>query len=255
MATENPEQRQAAVNEETHAMLMAVTAALSEAEQRTLLDEAYKRYPRLHGALVADILEYTDNWDEFLNITEPFFELFRDQFPGDLNIRIAAHALILLGRPLTPPRIMALLQKAGVTAVPRYPDVVAGIVTEDGEDANTLLISARAEQGMRAAGVDEGVITDYRLSVRHATVIGYARNTGDIAAWVTLADCHTPMPRKPYEPLHDLAVVVLAAHDGNYRSRTSPELAQALANLREHADLHDLASTETSLRLMLGKGK
>jgi hypothetical protein len=244
--------------DERYAELTAVVHALTEAERILLLGNARRRYQGMDGAAVDDVLDYTDNYDEFLNQTEPFFERFADQLPDGVTLRFAAHALILLGRKLTPGRVIALLQRAGVTEVPRYPDVEVGLLAHDDPDdvrgdANHLLLMARAEQGLRAQGVPESEITEFRNSVRETGVPGFSRNAADIACWVTFTDRYTPMPRKVYDPVDDLAVVTVAVLDASYRARTSPELAQALANLRSHLDLSTVEALQVSLRAFFGR--
>jgi len=249
-------------SENEHAAIMAVTGVLSEAQQRAIMDEAYRRWPRMCGALVADILEYTSSYDQFLDQTEPFYELWGEQIPDCLSSapRIAMHALILLGHPLNIGRVVALLQKAGVTEAPRYPDAEVGILPEGGVEADALRIFQRAEQAMRADQVDEDVITVYRQSVRRVSRPGYARNIGDIAAWVTLVDgAAEPVP-EPYSPLHDLGVVLAAFQELTGRSNppahiraVSPVLS-ALARLREHLDLSTAETAEAGLRALIEKG-
>jgi hypothetical protein len=238
--------------EEQHAALMAVTFALNSVDQAYIRQTVAARWPLMNGAGVADILEHTTSYDMFLAETEPFYEKFASQLPDKCPATIfVLHALILLGRELSPAKVLAFLQRAGACDAPRYPHVEAGILNEDGSLSNSLLIMARAEHALRAGGVDEGTLTVFRLSVRRAGVPGYARNIGDIARWVTLVDKYTPLTGPKYDPIPDLAVVLLAAYDANYRSRTSPEHAHALTNLREHIGASSAAEAEEHLRMLI----
>lgn len=104
-----------------HAELTAVAHALTAGEREQFLAKT-SRWPGMDGAEVADILDLTTDHDEFLDQTEPFFEMHGDELPDGLNYAplFAAHALIILGRPLTVRAVHALLVKAGCMDAPDY---------------------------------------------------------------------------------------------------------------------------------------
>lgn len=245
-----------------HATLMAVAYSLTGDEQMALLHDVGNRWPHLHGATVADVLDYTTDYDQFLDKTEPFLTRFAGQIPayeGDYAALYAMHVILLLGLELTPARLAYFLQRAGVCEAPRYPDVVAGILMEgsyrDGAPCvNHLTILARAEQALRAHGVDEYEITQFRAAVRVTPLPGYSRNVADIAAWVTLADRYVPLAGVRYDPAHDLAVVLLASAEATYRARTSPELHQALVNLQAHVGTSSVEEAEAHIRDFFKRG-
>jgi hypothetical protein len=245
--------------EEEHGQLMAVAHSLTDAERTAFLGKVTRTYPQLNGADVADVLELTADYDMFLDRTESFFERFEAQMPDGVHYapRFAAHVIILLGRELTPGRVWSFLQRAGVVGPPRYPEVEVGLwvsIARRGGDGNHLLVKARAEQGMRVAGVPEHEITEFRSSLRATGIPGYGQNMADIAKWVTLVDCFTEMPRKFYDPTDDLAVVLAAdaASTGNVR-QPSGEYAQALANLRSHLDMRAPETIKSSLLTAYGR--
>lgn len=115
-------------SEARHRALMAVAAAVRESGGKDkLLAEAFDRWPRLRGATIADVLDMTDNYDMFLDITEPFGETHDAELPPVPAVRFALHALIILGGELTVTRLLQLLSKAGYG--PRqagYDDAMAG---------------------------------------------------------------------------------------------------------------------------------
>lgn len=246
-----PEQMQ---REERHAALMAVACALTGEEQAQFTSYVSARWPRLRGAQVADVLDMAVDYDMFLDRTEPFYEKFHDQLPdAGYAISFAVRALAILDRPLTPGSVISLLQRAGVTAPPRYPDVRVGLWADARTpftDANHLMLLAKAEQGMRAGGVTEGELTEFRASVRATDVPGFSRNVADIAAWVTLTEEHTALPGKAYDPAHDLAVAVLHA---DFYESDGGEVAASLANLRAHMDLSSVEAVEAQLEDLFGK--
>lgn len=247
-------------HEERHAALMAIQGALTEYERVLFMGTAIRRWPGFEseGTSPADVLDYTTNYDEFLDETEPFLERYGAQLPQDVRLSAAMHAIVLLRLKLTPGRLIALLQRAGLAEAPRYPEVEVGLLAYAREepadasvtDANSIMVRARAEQGLRAHGVPESEITEFRNSVRETGVPGWQFNVGDIAAWVTLVDRYTPMPRKVYDPVHDLAVVLawtsMHGVDGG-----APRLA--VTNLRSHLDTRTAETTEASLRAFFGR--
>lgn len=246
---------------ERDAALMAVAHALTDAQSVECMHR-FKDVTGLSpaGMTVADVLDCTTDHDMFLDQTEPFLERFARQMPQDVPLSAALHAVILLGKTLTPGRVIALLQRAGMTEVPRYPEVEVGLRVRESDlggvaqvsDANHLVLKARAEQGMRAAGVPEAGITEFRASVRETGIPGFSRSAADIAAWVTLVDRTTAMSRKVYDPVHDLAVVLawadfLGGPDGG-------EVRLSLDNLRSHLDMRDVETIKSSLFPFHGKG-
>jgi hypothetical protein len=243
---------------ERHAALMAVAHSLNGDEQMTLLRDVGNRWPHLHGATVADVLDYTTDYDEFLGQTELFFERFADQLP-DTGLRgyatiTAVHAIILLGLELTPARVACFLQRAGVIEAPRYPEVEVGLWVDavphaPGRDANHLLLMARAEQGLRAYGVPEDEITEFRTTVRRHDIPGFSRNVADIAAWVTLVDRYTELPCRVYDPTDDIAVILswLTMHG------VDAPVRPAMSNLRSHFDMRAPETIKASLLSFFGR--
>jgi len=234
---------------------MAVAHSLTEAEREQFLAKT-SRWRGMDGAEVADVLDMTTDHDMFLDKTEPFYERFSDQIPsceGDA-VAYAMHAIVILGLELTPARLASFLQRAGTCEAPRYPEVEAGILMSgsyrDGAPCvNHLMVMARAEQGLRAAGVDEYEITQFRAAVRETGLPGYSRNVADIAAWVTLVDRYTPLPRKVYDPLDDIATVLAWLKQHGVDAPVRP----ALANLRSHLDMRTAETIKSSLAGFLGR--
>lgn len=249
-----PEQ---ARREERHAELAAVAHSLTETERLLFLGKVARSYHRLAGADVADVLDLTTGHDMFLDRTELFFEQSGSQLPEGVSYAplLAAHLIILMGWGLTPARVWAVLQRAGVVAVPRYPEVEVGLqafestdgVSSSVADGNTVLLRARAEQGMRAAGIPETVITEFRETVRRVSVPGQQWHVGDIAAWVTFVDRYTEMPRKVYDPTGDIAAVLYGA--------CGTELSDVpeMHNLRSHFDMRSEETTRASLAAAYGR--
>jgi hypothetical protein len=250
-------------HEERHAALMAVAHALTADERASLLGNAVRRYPGLDGAEVADVLDLTTDHDKFLDVTEPFLERYSDQLPQDVRLNAAMHAIVLLGLKLTPGRLVSLLQRAGLAEAPRYPEVEVGLRAYEREepadasvtDANSVMLRARAEQGLRAAGVPESEITEFRDSVRETGIPGEQFNVGDIAAWVTFADRYTPTPRKVYDPIDDITAVlawVVVPQQANERTLVERS-EQGIKNLRSHLDMRAPETIEASLRAFFGR--
>lgn len=86
--------------EEHHAALMAVSRALTGEEAAAVCEEASRRWPRMQGAEVADILDMTEAFPDW------------DQLPDFRGNTMAMHALILLGRKLTLDKVLALVRRA-----------------------------------------------------------------------------------------------------------------------------------------------
>jgi hypothetical protein len=239
-------------HEERNAALAAVAHALTAEERALFLGNAVRLFPHMEGADVADVLDCTTDHDEFLHMTEPFLERFAGQLPQDVRLSAAMHAVLLLGQELTPGRVTALLQRAGLADAPRYPDVKVGVRSLQGKDVGHLMVMGSAEQQMRAAGVPEAEITEFRTSVRETGVSGFSRNIADIAKWVTLVDGYIPPPRAWYDPTHDLAVVLAtAAKLAGWAAE--PEAAAALGNLKAHLDTRAAETIEADLRGFYGK--
>jgi hypothetical protein len=244
-----PDQMQ---REERHASLMAVAHSLTAGDRAVFLSRSVRRYPSMDGADVADVLDHTTDYDEFLDRTEPFFARFEAQVPDVPAVIVAAHLIILMGWELTPARVWSVLQRAGVVEVPRYPEVKVGLhahlaVVRTPVDANHLLLKARAEQGMRAAGVPEHEITEFREGIRATEIPGFGQNVADIARWVTLVDRYTPMPRKVYDPTDDIAALLYAARGTELNDL--PEMA----NLRSHLDMRAPQTIKAGLNSFFGK--
>jgi hypothetical protein len=244
-------------SEERHAALMAIQGALTAEERAQFMDSAIRRWPGFEAECCtpADVLDYTTAYDEFLAETEPFLERFAGQLPQDVRLGAAMHAVILLRRELTPARLISLLQRAGMTEAPRYPEVEAGLWAYEAchdrqVDANHLLLKARAEQGLRAAGIPESEITEFRESVRKTGTPGFSRNAADIAVWVTLVDRYTPMPRKVYDPADDIALVLAWVVD---EAPLPGEAEIALRNLRSHLDMRAAGTIKSSLLSFFGR--
>lgn len=247
-----PEQMQ---HEERHAALMAVAHSLTAAERVAFLGRVVRRYRAIDGADVADVLDLTTEHDEFLDQTEPFYEKFGEQLPEVPAVIFAIHFIILMGWELTPGRVWSVLQRAGAVDPPRFPEVEAGLIIAIGGlrahagDGNHLLVKARAEQGMRAAGISEDVITEFRESVRPTGLPGYGQNMADIARWVTLVDRYTEMPRKVYDPTDDIAVILAWLQMHGVDAPVRP----AITNLRSHLDMRSAETIKSSLLTAYGR--
>jgi hypothetical protein len=240
---------------ERDAALTAVAHALTAEEREQFLAYVRAHWPRLVGADVADVLEHTTDYDRFLDQTEPFFEKCGDHLPDTPGLIFAAHVLIILGRHLTPGSVLALLQQAGVVDAPLYPDVRVSLRLEDGADANALLVVGRAEQALRAHAVGERLITQFRGSVRWTGQPGMAYALADVARWVTLADTWEEPVVAPYDPVRDLAVLVVEASKLS-GAMLGPTGYDALNNLRHSIGLDSADEAEAHLRALLrGPGR
>jgi hypothetical protein len=243
--------------EERNSQLTAVAHALTEAERAMFLGKVARKYPRLDGAHVDDVLDITTDHDMFLDKTEPFYERFGAQLPETGAVTFALHVIILMGWTLTPGRVWSILQRAGVVEAPRYPEVEAGLWVHERDlgggpcraDANGLLLTARAEQGMRAAGIPESEITEFRRLVRHTEDVRFSHNVADIAAWVTLVDRFTAMPRKVYDPTDDIAVVLAWLKMHGVDAPVRP----AMDNLHSHLDMRSAETIKSSLSPFYGR--
>jgi hypothetical protein len=233
------------------AALAAVAAALTPGERAEVLRaaEGWDLVPSTEGVDIADLLDYTTDHDMFLDRTEPFFARHMpDLLDGRYGTIYAMHALILLGQPLTIGAVLALLQRAGFIK-PKYPQARASVVLEDGAEANSLLVCARAEASLRASGVAEVLITRFR-----------AERKWPLSPWsmlarsITLVTEFERIDSAPYDPVHDLAVVLTGdvGATGNVR-QPSTAYAQALANLRAHVGVSCAEEAEAHLRGLLSR--
>jgi hypothetical protein len=105
-----------------HQALMAVAGALTDNERAAILARS-STWPGMNGAGVADVLDMTVSYDEFLSQTEPFYESLPPDFPGGPGTIFALHALILLRQPLTVEAVLELLVRAGLVKaeiIPAY---------------------------------------------------------------------------------------------------------------------------------------
>jgi len=105
--------------------LVLLQEALDDEETRQFLAEVARRWPRMAGAHVADVLEHTTDYDLFLDATEPFFdeheaELF--SLPDALPVTAVLHLLIIMGRELTMANLLSVLGTAGL--LPAAPSVL-----------------------------------------------------------------------------------------------------------------------------------
>lgn len=235
------------MDEAQHAALMAVAHTLTGGEAAWLMAETGQRWPRLNGAQPADILDHTTDYDMFLDTTEPFFEKYGARFPDIPGMRTAAHLLILMERDLTPGTLMALLQKAGVAEASGR-DARASLRLPDGALANSILVVSRAEQSLRAAGVDEADITRFRAEMREHDWDGTAYALIKAAEWVTLVDGYEEPARAPYDPTWDLAVLAVGV---SRMDALPPNAVVALANLRRSIGLDSPEQAEAHLRELL----
>jgi hypothetical protein len=114
-----PEQTAREQGERQHQALMAVTRALTPDELASILARS-STWPGMNGAGVADVLDMTVDYDEFLSETEPFYEEHHRELGDNYGIVYAVHALILLRRPLTVEAALELLTRAGLRAPVPY---------------------------------------------------------------------------------------------------------------------------------------
>jgi hypothetical protein len=157
--------------DERHDALMAVARALTQDEQALILAKS-RKWPGMAGAEVADVLDHTVDYDEFLDRTEPFYETLPTDFPGGPGVIYALHSLILLGVPLTTASVRALLARAGLAGPPPSRPGV----TEDG--------------AFRLGNADE-------REARHAASAAVARALGDgQCVWITHEAVDFGFPRQ-----------------------------------------------------------
>jgi hypothetical protein len=232
-------------------VLEAVAGVLTDEQREKFMDTAIRRWGQFEHEEVtpADVLDYTTDYDEFLEQTEPFFSEHGDELPYGRAHTAVMHALILTGRKLTVDAVIALEQKAGQLPAPQYPDLTVGLRLPTGNPANTLLVFARAQWAMREAGVPESEITRFHYEVREHHAVLSRRALADVARWVMLADdCHMQRP-VPYDPVPDLGVLLF----GLVKAGTvlSPEASQALANITRAVGTKAPAESAEHLRQLL----
>jgi hypothetical protein len=114
-----PEQTDRERGERQHQALMALTRALTPDEMAAILARS-NGWPGMDGAGVADVLDMTVDYDEFLAETEPFYEAHHRELGDNYGTVYAVHALILLRRPLTVESVLELLTRAGLRAPAPY---------------------------------------------------------------------------------------------------------------------------------------
>lgn len=103
------------MGEQQHRALMAVARALTQEEQGLILAKS-RKWPGMAGAEVADVLDHTVEYDEFLGQTEPFLEEHAIEVGDGYGTAYVLHALVLLGRPLTVEAVRALQQRVRLDA-------------------------------------------------------------------------------------------------------------------------------------------
>jgi hypothetical protein len=220
-------------HEEWHACLMAIQHALTAQEREQFMDSAIRRWPMFEseGYTPADVLDYTTGYDEFLAQTEPFFagpgRPDLNAFPKSPAVVMAAHAVILLGRPLAPGYVADILTRAGV--MDGCPDGGA-CHHECAASASAACFRVQCAGPLSWAGFEHNRWPD-DIRVRNGMA---------------------PAPVS-YDPSADLAVVLVAAAEANYRARTSPALAGALARLRERVNVSSPEQAEIFIRDLYGK--
>ena len=95
--------------------LSAITRALTDDEARTIVDRFVVANPHWNGAMAADILDALYQADEHLDVIEPFYEAHEDELPDVPGVGYAVLAVISMGRNLTVPAVLDLLDRAGLT--------------------------------------------------------------------------------------------------------------------------------------------
>jgi hypothetical protein len=108
------------VGEQQYAALMAVSRALTQNEVAAILARS-SQWPGMDGAGVADVLDMTVDYDEFLSVTEPFHEAHHAELGDNYGTVYALHALILLRQEPTVDTVRALLVRAGLAEGPYDP--------------------------------------------------------------------------------------------------------------------------------------
>jgi hypothetical protein len=190
-------------SEQQHQALMAVTRALTDNEMAAILARS-NGWPGMDGAGVADVLEHTVSYDEFLDRTEPFYEALPADFPGGPGVIYALHALILLREPLTVAAVLELLQRAGLAARPAGEEAVMDWTGTD------RMISARGKADTYLVFGDE---REVRLT-RHRSV-PYVNRAFEAARNVIVF----PMGRGPGRPAGEPELTALMAAARSYAER------------------------------------
>lgn len=94
--------------------LSAITRAFTEDEAHAIVDRFVAANPDWDGAHADDILETLDATDAHLAETEPFYEAHRGELPDVPGRHYAMLAVIRMGRDLTVPAVLDLLERAGI---------------------------------------------------------------------------------------------------------------------------------------------
>ena len=155
--------------EERHRALTAVAGALTPEETTAFLART-SRWRGIGGAGVADVLEHTTDYDEFLGVTEPFYEEHGTRLPHCHGTIIAMHALVILQRDLTPEAVTGLLERAGLAGPPYdpLPDLAHVLFRLRRMGGGFAPSMAEAMARLKRAGVD-GTAAEIEARVRALT--------------------------------------------------------------------------------------
>jgi hypothetical protein len=97
--------------------LLTITRALTDDERRLIVTRFVNLNPHWDGAEAADILDALDQGDAYLGKTEPFYEEHGGELPDARPARgFAVLAVVAMGRDLTVPAVLDVLQRAGIAA-------------------------------------------------------------------------------------------------------------------------------------------
>lgn len=262
-------------HERQHDALMALARALTEDETAVILAKA-ARWPGMNGAGLADIIDHTVEYDEFLNRTEPFFMAHDKDFDSDYAPAYAAHALILLDRELTVEAVRELMARAEEEAGRRYAaaERMARALT-DGQGVEITHTAVelgfpRESLPVRVQDVLEWLAGSGAFTVEIA--LFFAEHSDELPddrypllAMVALLALGRPLTMEtvtdlmrrarngdaPYDPVPDLAHVLfrLRSMGGGY----APSMAVALANLKKAGIAGTAAEIEARLRDLGGR--
>lgn len=263
------------MGEQQHKALMAVARALTQEEQGLILTKS-RKWPGMAGAEVADVLDLTVDHDEFLSLTEPFLEEHAGEVGDGYGTAYVLHALVLLGRPLTVEAVRALQQRVRLDAARYSAASQTALALGDGECVT--ITHAAVELGYPRG----------RRPARTAEVLDWLADSGVFTAWIALffadhgdelpddrlplfsalallalgrpltMDSVTDLMRRarggdaPYDPLHDLAVLVEAVRRMGGVG-FSPAVALALANLKKGGLVGGHEEIEARLRELTGR--
>lgn len=246
-------------HERQHDALMAVTRALTEDESGIILSKS-ARWPGMAGAGVADVLDHTVDYDEFLNRTEPFYERHTAEL-GELGDNYgtiyALHALILLDRELTVEAVRSLLARAAEHVAQR----------RDAAKRTALALTDGEAVTITHMAVDEVGFPRENLPATLADVLAWLAHSGAFTVEIALffaehsdelpddrypllaliallalgrpltMDAVTELMRRarngdaPYDPVPDLAHVLFRLR--RMGTGYAPSMAVALANLKK----------------------